>query len=92
MINNYFDLVQEIETLRLEVDSKVKRLKVEFVGQLIRDFSISLEYKKLRIDEKIQLIDFFEGNNLYVFFPGNSIRETEQKIVSLNNWYKLCFF
>ena len=88
MINNYFDLVQEIETLRLEVDSKVKRLKVEFVGQLIRDFSISLKYKKLRIDEKIQIIDFFEGNNLFAFFPGDTIEETEQKILLLNNWLK----
>ena len=88
MIDNYFDLIQEIETLRLEVDSKVKRLKVKFISQMIKDLSITLKYKKLKRDKNIHLIDFLETNNFFAFFPRNTIEECEQKIIFLNNWHK----
>lgn len=88
MLSNYFDLIQEIETLRLEADSKAKRMKVKFISHLMKGFSISLKCGRLSRDENIQLIDYLDRSNLSTFFPNKTIEEIEQKIMSLGNWHK----
>jgi|GEM_PF-3537049 len=87
-MKNYDETLKELDILKHERETRIKKVKLQLIKDEINNLEVSLNYKRGRIYPGIDEIESFENNDLYDYFGSDDHDKIERKIKTLKGAFR----